>query len=119
MRFTRILLVVACSFFTATVFAQSGGQFAVKSSVTGAGSGTASAGGQFAVRSTVGQPLAGNAIASPYTVSSGFWTRFTVAHKAFDFDGDGKTDIGVLHPSGGVAEWWINRSSDGSTFALQ
>ncbi|HUR97402.1 MAG TPA: FG-GAP-like repeat-containing protein, partial [Pyrinomonadaceae bacterium] len=34
-----------------------------------------------------------------------------------DFDGDGKTDIGIFRGSGG--EWWINRSSNGSTFALQ
>jgi uncharacterized delta-60 repeat protein len=35
----------------------------------------------------------------------------------FDFDGDGKTDIGIFRPTG--AEWWINRSSNGSTFAAQ
>ena len=35
----------------------------------------------------------------------------------FDFDGDGKTDIGIFRPAGG--EWWINRSSTGVTFALQ
>jgi hypothetical protein len=35
----------------------------------------------------------------------------------FDFDGDGKTDIGIFRPSGG--EWWINRSATGSTLALQ
>jgi hypothetical protein len=35
----------------------------------------------------------------------------------FDFDGDGKTDIGIFRPLGG--EWWINRSSTGVTFALQ
>ena len=36
---------------------------------------------------------------------------------AFDFDGDRKTDIGIFRPS--VGEWWINRSSNGVTFALQ
>jgi hypothetical protein len=36
---------------------------------------------------------------------------------AFDFDGDGKTDIGIFRPSGG--EWWVNRSGNGQTFALQ
>ena len=36
----------------------------------------------------------------------------------FDFDGDGKTDIGIFRPLGS-AEWWINRSSTGVTFALQ
>ena len=35
----------------------------------------------------------------------------------FDFDGDGKTDISIFRPSG--AEWWINKSSDGSTYAAQ
>ncbi|HVF30417.1 MAG TPA: FG-GAP-like repeat-containing protein [Pyrinomonadaceae bacterium] len=35
----------------------------------------------------------------------------------FDFDGDGKTDIGIFRPSDGT--WWINRSSVGITFAAQ
>lgn len=35
----------------------------------------------------------------------------------FDFDGDGKTDIGIFRPT--VAEWWIQRSSTGVTFAAQ
>lgn len=35
----------------------------------------------------------------------------------FDFDGDDKTDIGIFRPADGT--WWINRSSNGSTFALQ
>ena len=35
----------------------------------------------------------------------------------FDFDGDDKTDIGIFRP--GSAQWWINRSSTGSTVALQ
>ncbi|MEO8573674.1 MAG: FG-GAP-like repeat-containing protein [Pyrinomonadaceae bacterium] len=37
----------------------------------------------------------------------------------FDFDGDGKTDIGIFRPILGAAEWWINRSGSGQTFALQ
>jgi uncharacterized delta-60 repeat protein len=37
----------------------------------------------------------------------------------FDFDGDGKTDIGIFRPAGAASEWWINRSSTGLTFALQ
>jgi len=36
---------------------------------------------------------------------------------AFDFDGDTKADLSVFRP--GVGEWWINRSSTGSTFAAQ
>jgi hypothetical protein len=37
----------------------------------------------------------------------------------FDFDGDGKSDIGIFRPIAGASEWWINRSSTGQTFALQ
>ncbi|MEP6705061.1 MAG: FG-GAP-like repeat-containing protein, partial [Acidobacteriota bacterium] len=37
----------------------------------------------------------------------------------FDFDGDGKTDIGIFRPVGAASEWWINPSSTGQTFALQ
>ena len=37
----------------------------------------------------------------------------------FDFDGDGKTDIGIFRPIAGASEWWVNRSSTGVTFALQ
>jgi CSLREA domain-containing protein len=35
----------------------------------------------------------------------------------FDFDGDGKTDVGIFRPS--VGEWWIYRSSDGQVPAFQ
>jgi hypothetical protein len=35
----------------------------------------------------------------------------------FDFDGDGKTDIGIYRP--GPSEWWINRSGTSQTLALQ
>jgi uncharacterized delta-60 repeat protein len=35
-----------------------------------------------------------------------------------DFDGDGKTDIGVFRP-GASAEWWISKSSDNSVLAAQ
>ncbi|MEO8573167.1 MAG: delta-60 repeat domain-containing protein, partial [Pyrinomonadaceae bacterium] len=37
----------------------------------------------------------------------------------FDFDGDGRTDIGIFRPVGAASEWWINRSGNGQTFALQ
>ncbi|HKP67681.1 MAG TPA: Calx-beta domain-containing protein, partial [Pyrinomonadaceae bacterium] len=37
------------------------------------------------------------------------------AAHAFDFDGDGKTDVGIYRPSNG--QWWINRSSTGMTTA--
>ncbi|PYS99299.1 MAG: hypothetical protein DMF63_11790 [Acidobacteria bacterium] len=37
----------------------------------------------------------------------------------FDFDGDGKTDIGIFRPAASGGEWWINRSSTGQTLSLQ
>jgi uncharacterized delta-60 repeat protein len=39
--------------------------------------------------------------------------------RPFDFDADGKTDIGIFRPIVGASEWWINRSSTGQTFAVQ
>jgi sugar lactone lactonase YvrE len=41
----------------------------------------------------------------------------TARHASFDFDDDGKTDIAVFRPSAG--EWWINRSSNATGYALQ
>ncbi len=35
----------------------------------------------------------------------------------FDFDGDSKTDISIFRGSAG--QWWINRSSNAQTFAVQ
>ena len=35
----------------------------------------------------------------------------------FDFDGDGKTDVGIFRP--GPGEWWISRSSDSQVLAAQ
>ncbi len=34
----------------------------------------------------------------------------------FDYDGDGKTDLSIFRPSNG--QWWMNRSSNGSTFVV-
>lgn len=41
----------------------------------------------------------------------------TARHASFDFDDDGKTDIAVFRPS--LGEWWINRSSNATGYALQ
>jgi hypothetical protein len=41
------------------------------------------------------------------------------ASAPFDFDGDGKTDIGIFRPAGSASEWWINQSGNAQTFALQ
>ncbi len=43
--------------------------------------------------------------------------KFSQNATPFDFDGDAKTDIGIFRPANG--EWWINRSSNGSTFVFQ
>src|SRR5215204_5989592 len=79
--------------------AQSGGDFAIRQSVIASGGG-GSSGGSFAVTSTVGEAFAGNVSAgASFTIQSGFWLGgggFSVpfARAPFDFDGDGKTDIG-------------------------
>lgn len=39
-----------------------------------------------------------------------------LANAPFDLDGDGKTDISIARP-GAQMQWWINRSSNGSTVA--
>jgi uncharacterized delta-60 repeat protein len=54
--------------------------------------------------------------------SVSYIARFTGAssslhHAPFDFDGDGKTDIGITRPNGGVKEWWLSRSSDLNIFS--
>ena len=54
------------------------------------------------------------------THGRGFYEYTFANHGApFDFDGDDKTDIGIFRPAGSASEWWINRSSNGQTFAFQ
>ena len=56
-------------------------------------------------------------------ISGGWSIEFTTGtttpttRPPFDFDGDRKTDIGIVRPNGGVMEWWISRSSDSNVFA--
>ncbi len=51
--------------------------------------------------------------AANFTISSTILT----GNPIFDFDGDGKTDVGIFRPS--VGEWWYLRSSDGGNRAFQ
>ncbi|HEV8590991.1 MAG TPA: VCBS repeat-containing protein, partial [Pyrinomonadaceae bacterium] len=107
-----------------TVAAQSGGTFTITKSVIAGGGGHA-AGGTFTIDGTIGQAVAGGPVTGgTFSVNSGFWgggSSVAPAVKSpFDFDGDGKTDIGIYRPNGANgSEWWINRSSTDSTFATQ
>ncbi len=46
-----------------------------------------------------------------------YLNNLSAGHQFFDFDGDGKTDVSIFRPPAG--QWWINRSSNGQTNALQ
>jgi hypothetical protein len=75
-------------------------------------------GGDYQLVDTIGQAFAGQTSGGGgYNLQSGFWESFTSRKSPFDFDGDGKTDIGIFRPSNG--EWWIQRSSTQITYALQ
>src|SRR5688572_213017 len=116
-----ILSLAAILLLSVSVISQSGGNFTITKSVI-AGGGGRSSGGAFTVTGTIGQSIAGrSSTGSGFTVISGFWaTGAAVAPSQdapFDFDGDGKTDVGIFRPP--VGEWWINHSSNQSTFAAQ
>ncbi len=50
---------------------------------------------------------------------SGFISQPVTGRKAFDFDGDGKTDVSIFRPNGASgAEWWYLKSSDGGNGAF-
>jgi hypothetical protein len=75
-------------------------------------------GGDYQLIDTIGQAFAGQVSdGGGYNLQSGFWESFSSRKSPFDFDGDGKTDIGIFRPFNG--QWWIQRSSTGITFALQ
>ena len=60
-----------------------------------------------------------NPVNTTVTGSAATVTIRNLNHAAhvFDFDGDGKTDVGIFRPA--VGEWWINQSSNGVTTAGQ
>ncbi|HVF30188.1 MAG TPA: zinc-dependent metalloprotease family protein [Pyrinomonadaceae bacterium] len=49
-----------------------------------------------------------------FTVTTGVATP---TKAPFDFDGDNRTDLAIFRPSNG--QWWMNKSSNGSTLALE
>ncbi|MEO8043192.1 MAG: S8 family serine peptidase, partial [Acidobacteriota bacterium] len=67
-----------------------------------------------------GNGVLGNADATDQhfaLVAYNFTQSVPAASPPVDFDGDGKTDISIFRPTGG--EWWINRSTDNGTSAMQ
>ncbi len=76
-------------------------------------------GGNYSLVDTIGQGFAGQrSTGSQFNFESGFWAIPGQRNKGpFDFDGDGRTDIGIFRAT--VGEWWINRSSTGNTAAVQ
>jgi hypothetical protein len=71
------------------------------------------------VRATVATGAAQDAIGnlSNAATSTDNTVTVTVRRPFIDFDGDGRTDISIFRPS--VGEWWINRSSNATGYALQ
>jgi len=58
-----------------------------------------------------------NGARNDYNLNISLQQVSTTVRSPFDFDGDSKTDISIFRPSNG--QWWINRSSNGQTFAAQ
>lgn len=82
MRSKILIFSALLTLFSANIFAQTGGNFAVTESVL-AGGGQQSAGGNFALDGTIGQGIAGNASSnSPFAVTSGFWNFTPLAPTA-------------------------------------
>ncbi|MEP6902348.1 MAG: Calx-beta domain-containing protein, partial [Actinomycetota bacterium] len=85
--------------------------------VTGGASGGGNGAVTFTVAANTGAARTGTIIAAGLTFTVTQAGATSTTNKAFDFDGDNKTDIGIFRPN--VGEWWIQRSSNQQTFALQ
>jgi len=104
-------LVLSLALFSTLSSAQTGGSYTMTKSVIAGGGGQAS-GGSYTMTSTIGQSIAGNATTGGnYRLLPGFWSPDSLNKTPFDFDGDGKSDVGIFRPSDG--SWWINRSTAG------
>ena len=82
-----------------------------------ASGGDVSSNGNYTLVDTIGETVAGaTSVGGAYTFQSGFWATLAAPNKTlFDFDGDGKSDVSVFRPSGGV--WYLLQSTNGFTGA--
>ena len=72
----------------------------------------------YSVQANTGPARIGNISVSgqSFTVSQAAGGSTAPSGRAFDFEGDGKADIGIFRP--GPGEWWYQRSSDQQVAAL-
>ncbi len=93
--------------------AAAGGWITINSGSSGTGSGT--------VNYSVTQNTTGSQRSGTMTIAGQTFNvtqaapGVTTTRKPADFDGDGRTDLSIFRPNNG--QWWVNRSSNGSSFA--
>lgn len=72
--YRSLVVIVTVFMFILSIFAQSGGPYAINQSVISNGGVTNSVGGQFALDGTIGQAVAGQTASNPTTTAhAGFW----------------------------------------------
>jgi hypothetical protein len=104
---------------SAYVFARSGTTWAQQQKITAA---DGAPGDNFGIDvaisiSTIVVGARGDNVGVNTDQGSAYVFNFSSVAAPFDFDGDGKTDLAIFRPAPG--EWWINRSSNASTYAFQ